>query len=91
MQDVRFARGTGVVEPPREHSGLLDWLGGLVVVAAGLLLFDGLWFVESRLGMSNILYAVLANAALFAFARALAAPAPATPRRRPRPRTAFSQ
>ncbi len=56
-----------------------DLSGSAVVgaVAAGLLLFDGLWFVESRLGMSNILYAVLANAALFAFARALAAPAPA--------------
>lgn len=45
-------------------------------VAAGLLLFDGLWFVESRLGMPNVFYAMLANAALLAFARALAAPAP---------------
>lgn len=48
-------------------------IGGL---AAGLLLFDGLWFVESRLGMSNVLYAVLVNAALLAFARGLAAPPP---------------
>ena len=46
-------------------------------VAAGLLLADGLFFVESRLGMSNIVYAVLANGALLAFARALNAP-PAT-------------
>ncbi|HEX2282221.1 MAG TPA: phospholipid carrier-dependent glycosyltransferase [Thermomicrobiales bacterium] len=40
-------------------------------VAAGLLLMDGLYLVESRTGMSNLFVLVFANAALLAFYRVL--------------------
>jgi dolichyl-phosphate-mannose--protein O-mannosyl transferase len=43
-------------------------------VAAGLLLMDGLYLVESRTGMSNLFVLVFANAALLGFARALTVP-----------------
>jgi dolichyl-phosphate-mannose--protein O-mannosyl transferase len=43
-------------------------------LAAGLLLLDGLYFVESRTGMSNLFVLVFANAALLGFARVLTAP-----------------
>lgn len=43
-------------------------------VAAGLLLFDGLYFVESRIGTSNMLLLALANGALLATVFALKAP-----------------
>lgn len=42
--------------------------------AAGLLLLDNLYLVESRTGMSNLIYAVLALAALSACYRALTLP-----------------
>ena len=41
------------------------------VLAAGLLLMDGLYLVESRTGMSNLFVLVFTNAALLGFARAL--------------------
>ena len=44
-------------------------------VAAGLLLMDGLYLVESRTGMSNLIVLVFANAALLGFTRALTGPA----------------
>jgi dolichyl-phosphate-mannose-protein mannosyltransferase len=44
-------------------------------LAAGLLLMDGLYLVESRTGMSNLFVLVFANAALLAFTRVLAEPA----------------
>ena len=44
-------------------------------VAAGLLLLDGLYFVESRTGMSNLFLLVFTNGALLAFAHVLATPA----------------
>ncbi len=44
------------------------------VLAAGLLLLDGLYLVESRTGMSNLVVLVFANAALLGFARVLPAP-----------------
>lgn len=34
---------SGDVEPPRAHSGLLAWLGGVAVAATGLLLWDTYW------------------------------------------------
>jgi dolichyl-phosphate-mannose--protein O-mannosyl transferase len=40
-------------------------------LAAGLLLMDGLYFVESRTGMSNLFVLVFANGALLAFYRVL--------------------
>jgi dolichyl-phosphate-mannose-protein mannosyltransferase len=40
-------------------------------LAAGLLLFDGLYLVESRTGMSNLFVLVFANCALLAFYRVL--------------------
>ena len=40
-------------------------------VAAGLLLMDGLYLVESRTGMSNVFVLVFANSALLAFYRVL--------------------
>jgi dolichyl-phosphate-mannose--protein O-mannosyl transferase len=43
-------------------------------LAAGLLLLDGLYLVESRTGMSNLVVLVFANAALLGFARVLTAP-----------------
>lgn len=43
-------------------------------LAAGLLLLDGLYLVESRTGMSNLFLLVFANGALLAFTRVLAAP-----------------
>jgi dolichyl-phosphate-mannose--protein O-mannosyl transferase len=43
-------------------------------LAAGLLLMDSLYLVESRTGMSNLFVLVFANAALLAFARVLAEP-----------------
>jgi dolichyl-phosphate-mannose--protein O-mannosyl transferase len=45
--------------------------------AAGLLLLDNLYLVESRTGMSNLIYAVLALAALAACYRAITLPLPA--------------
>jgi dolichyl-phosphate-mannose-protein mannosyltransferase len=44
------------------------------VAAASLLMLDGLYFVESRTGMSNLFYLVFTNSALLALSRALAAP-----------------
>jgi dolichyl-phosphate-mannose-protein mannosyltransferase len=44
--------------------------------AAGLLLLDNLYLVESRTGMSNLIYAVFTLAALFACYRALSLPLP---------------
>ena len=44
------------------------------VLAAGLLLLDGLYLVESRTGMSNLFLVVFANGALLALYRALTAP-----------------
>lgn len=46
----------------------------IAALAGGLLLLDGLYFVESRLGMSNILYVVLLNGSLLAFAAFLFRP-----------------
>jgi dolichyl-phosphate-mannose-protein mannosyltransferase len=43
-------------------------------VAAALLMLDGLYFVESRTGMSNLFCLVFTNGALLAFSHALAAP-----------------
>jgi dolichyl-phosphate-mannose-protein mannosyltransferase len=43
-------------------------------VAAGLLLLDGLYLVESRTGMSNLFLLVFTNGALLALTRVLAAP-----------------
>ena len=43
----------------------------VAAVAGGLLLLDGLYFVESRTGMSNLFLLVFANAALLAFANVL--------------------
>jgi dolichyl-phosphate-mannose-protein mannosyltransferase len=43
-------------------------------LAAGFLLMDGLYLVESRTGMSNLFVLVFANAALLAFTRVLAEP-----------------
>ena len=43
-------------------------------VAAGLLLTDGLYLVESRTGMSNLFVLVFANGALLAFSRVLTVP-----------------
>src|SRR5215218_1666382 len=40
-------------------------------VAAGLLLMDGLYLIESRIGMSNLFVLVFANGALVAFSRVL--------------------
>src|SRR4029079_8706938 len=45
-------------------------------LAAGLLLLDGLYLVESRTGMSNLFLLVFANAELLAFIRVLTLPAP---------------
>ena len=44
--------------------------------AAGLLLLDNLYLVESRTGMSNLIYSVLTLAALFACYRAITLPPP---------------
>ena len=44
-------------------------------VAAGLLLLDGLYLVESRTGMSNLFVLVFVNGALLALSRALRGPA----------------
>ncbi|MCD6030327.1 MAG: glycosyl transferase family 39, partial [Thermomicrobiales bacterium] len=44
-------------------------------LAAGLLLLDGLYLVESRTGMSNLFLLVFANGALLGLTRVLAAPA----------------
>lgn len=46
----------------------------VAAVAAGLLLLDGLYFVEARTGMSNLFLLVFTNGALLALARALMAP-----------------
>jgi len=43
-------------------------------VAAGLLLMDGLYLVESRTGMSNLFVLVFANGVLLAFSRVLTVP-----------------
>jgi dolichyl-phosphate-mannose--protein O-mannosyl transferase len=48
---------------------------GIAALAAGLLLLDGLYLVESRTGMSNLFLLVFANAALLAFSRVLTLPA----------------
>ena len=48
----------------------------IAALAAGLLLLDGLYLVESRTGMSNLFLLVFANAALLAFSRVLTLPAP---------------
>ena len=44
-------------------------------LAAGLLLLDGLYLVESRTGMSNLFLLVFANGALLALTRVLSVPA----------------
>lgn len=47
---------------------------GVAALAAGLLLVDGLFVVESRTGMSNLFLLVFANAALLSSSRVLAVP-----------------
>lgn len=44
------------------------------LVAAGLLLADGLWFVESRLALPDVFLVVFTTGAALAFARVLAVP-----------------